>query len=983
MNNTLYNPYLSWYKMPEAIEYIKILQDQGVSTFDPVSFYKEAKISNIEKINVKNLSKKDRKKLGLTKVSKSGEKIIRQNLEKKENDLKDEENRKIDHWVDKCNKINEMCNLISRMRTDFGRIKSKVILLNKSLNNNLSLESHLLFFSLKDEVENNELSNLVNQAINAYKQKYLNDDLIEIQMCQLSSYLNPLNPLNMQKKKLDDWQVDVFQKIENKEDILIVAPTSAGKTVCSTYCAIVCKKTLFVVPSDELARQVAGIFRNMKDIMIGIITNKEYYEDSNANVIIGTPKRLEEYLINHLHEEDKCNFEYVIYDEIQMLNSEEGAAFENIIKLLNIPSLFLSATIYDPNELKNWLETIKEKEVNLVSYKKRFIVQQRYLWQENKLNHLHPLSCMNADLIASGILLNSDMSFTPRDTYHLYNTIKSLVNDEDVSMIKPHNILNKGLWDSINLNDTIIVEKKLKTYLTELSINNVELTNQILNNYNVNEINSEINIVELIKSLIDRNMCPAIFFKLDAFKCKSIFKYVVEELERLQNIKYPYHYDDLTVQYEAMSNFKKLWEAEKEKIVIPKNIDPDSFIENMKKKCEEKHLNQLKTKFTQIINSRNEKITKNNEMTNEKKEFYIKHYIEKLNTILGHDELQIVDKNMPHKEFTFNYMGVDSNMMRGIRRELKKNLGYDVKYSHPIMIGIERGIVPYFRDMEVPFQRIVQSLFAQKKIPIIISDESLGYGINMPIRTVVMLGNENIEEIDPLKANQMSGRSGRRGIDREGNIVYAGVNWKNILRGSFPELTGVNPISTSLPLPIYFNKLTTNEVDRLFKITLYQFKNNQIIDNKENIMDIIATDTKYKTEMNSELMWSCRYYNANYKFIPEILDNMISNKVLNDLHVFSYLAMLFDEGTPLNNNQNLNFDTSSLFSPNTLISVYKEKRILNNESSQNIFNRLKKIGSALASIEIIIRKYKKFRNVDKVFIETFKNIKSLTDKYQF
>ena len=63
--------------------------------------------------------------------------------------------------------------------------------------------------------------------------------------------------------------------VKKKQSIVVKAPTSAGKTVCSTYCAIIGKKTLFVVPSDELARQVAGIFRNMPNIMIGIITNKE------------------------------------------------------------------------------------------------------------------------------------------------------------------------------------------------------------------------------------------------------------------------------------------------------------------------------------------------------------------------------------------------------------------------------------------------------------------------------------------------------------------------------------------------------------------------------------------------------------------------------------------------------------------------------------------------------------------------------------
>ena len=96
--------------------------------------------------------------------------------------------------------------------------------------------------------------------------------------------------------KLDDWQVDVFNSIEQKKNILIVAPTSAGKTVCSTYCTVIGNKTLFVVPSDELARQVSGIFRNM-GIKIGLITNKEYYTDDDFQVLVGTPYKLEEYLI--------------------------------------------------------------------------------------------------------------------------------------------------------------------------------------------------------------------------------------------------------------------------------------------------------------------------------------------------------------------------------------------------------------------------------------------------------------------------------------------------------------------------------------------------------------------------------------------------------------------------------------------------------------------------------------------------------------
>ena len=38
--------------------------------------------------------------------------------------------------------------------------------------------------------------------------------------------------------KLDDWQLEVFNHIENKKNILLCAPTSAGKTVVSSYCAV-------------------------------------------------------------------------------------------------------------------------------------------------------------------------------------------------------------------------------------------------------------------------------------------------------------------------------------------------------------------------------------------------------------------------------------------------------------------------------------------------------------------------------------------------------------------------------------------------------------------------------------------------------------------------------------------------------------------------------------------------------------------------
>ena len=101
-----------------------------------------------------------------------------------------------------------------------------------------------------------DLKKIANKVLLKYKGIYKNNDLIKIQMTEMSSYLPPLDPFKKKILKLDKWQTDVFKSIENNENILIVAPTSAGKTVCSTYCAVLGNKTLFVVPSDENYDQV-------------------------------------------------------------------------------------------------------------------------------------------------------------------------------------------------------------------------------------------------------------------------------------------------------------------------------------------------------------------------------------------------------------------------------------------------------------------------------------------------------------------------------------------------------------------------------------------------------------------------------------------------------------------------------------------------------------------------------------------------------
>ena len=81
----IYNTKLSWHIMPDDIEYISILQEQGVSNFDPIAFYKEAnRQKELEKkVDINSLSRKERKELKKTKLSKTAQRIIEENIKKK------------------------------------------------------------------------------------------------------------------------------------------------------------------------------------------------------------------------------------------------------------------------------------------------------------------------------------------------------------------------------------------------------------------------------------------------------------------------------------------------------------------------------------------------------------------------------------------------------------------------------------------------------------------------------------------------------------------------------------------------------------------------------------------------------------------------------------------------------------------------------------------------------------------------------------
>ena len=108
----------------------------------------------------------------------------------------------------------------------------------------------------------------------------------------------------------------------------------------------------------------------------------------------------------------------------------------------------------------------------------------------------------------------------------------------------------------------------------------------------------------------------------------------------------------------------------------------------------------------------------------------------------------------------------------------------------PLLI---RFIPPLLLQVSSPaYRREVQRLATKGKLAVVVSDDSLAFGVNMPFRTCVFTGQMN-GELTPLMAQQMSGRAGRRGLDTQGNLVYVGAPAsfiRSLMIGKVSNITG-------------------------------------------------------------------------------------------------------------------------------------------------------------------------------------------------
>jgi superfamily II RNA helicase len=96
--------------------------------------------------------------------------------------------------------------------------------------------------------------------------------------------------------------------------------------------------------------------------------------------------------------------------------------------------------------------------------------------------------------------------------------------------------------------------------------------------------------------------------------------------------------------------------------------------------------------------------------------------------------------------------------------------------EHPHLDSLRRGIAVHHAGILPLWKSLVEHLFSNGLIKVVFATETLAAGINMPARTTVIsaLSKFTGDGLRPLTGSemlQMSGRAGRRGMDKVGNVV--------------------------------------------------------------------------------------------------------------------------------------------------------------------------------------------------------------------
>ncbi|TPX36142.1 hypothetical protein SmJEL517_g01613 [Synchytrium microbalum] len=634
-----------------------------------------------------------------------------------------------------------------------------------------------------------------NKAI--YEFMTLKEDPIEFQLRCMGEYMTrslDSQPDSRVDFEPDKWQREVLDGIDNDESMLIVAPTSSGKTFIS-FAAMerVLRESddgivVYVAPTKALVNQVAAeVFarfsKTVPSMNLWAIHTRDYRinDPQKCQVLVTVPHILSIMLLSPaIAEKFTSRIRRVIIDEIHSI-SEEGAGniWEQIILMNPAPVIGLSATVGAPERFSDWLKSVESnrgRPYKFVHHRHRFNALRKFVYaptevstkfgplQEHQPNpsafpHVHPI----AALALGRSYMPEDLSLEPRDTLSLWKAMVKSGGPMDAKL-KPATFFAKT--PSVALKEVIVYEKDLKETLLSwlndpklqapyhrvIDILSDPLTDALTAgkaSVQVDEDSDEFYalFLPLLYDLNAQNSLPAIIFNFDRNGCEVILQNIVSGLTKAETA-----WRATSVKYQRL--VEKANEAEKNAKARAKKLE--SMARNAGKDDDKSPADNDDSVFT-------------------------------------------FDPSAPSPEFTFVGKGIS-------QIEFEKDIA-EMKYlALPdfIIDGLRRGVGVHHAGMNRRYRVLVENYFRLGVLRVVIATGTLSLGINAPAKSCIFGGDSVF--LTALNFRQCSGRAGRRGFDNIGNVVFVGIPQDRIQRlllSRLPKLVGTFPLTTTLIVRLF------------------------------------------------------------------------------------------------------------------------------------------------------------------------------------
>ena len=187
---------------------------------------------------------------------------------------------------------------------------------------------------------------------------------------------------------LSEFQVTAVEAIEEGADVLVSAPTGAGKTLVAEFAILDAvrrgKRCIYTAPIKALSNQKFHDFQADPDIDVGLMTGDVTIRPQ-AQVLVMTTEILRNAILegsDTLH-----GVEFVVFDEVHFMDDpERGTVWEEslIFAPPEVRFISLSATIPNLDEFGAWLAEVRSRPVAVVREEHRPVPLEHRFYTEKR-----------------------------------------------------------------------------------------------------------------------------------------------------------------------------------------------------------------------------------------------------------------------------------------------------------------------------------------------------------------------------------------------------------------------------------------------------------------------------------------------------------------------------------------------------------------------------------------------------------------------